>query len=663
MVGVAAADSLALSSGQFATKLSAVLQPGDFFSPASIQHALALVAAGASGQTLAELQSALLWPMSPNWQQELGAFFAGLYEAMAAGEPVLSVANRVYTKVPVKPEYAAAVSSVFHATIEPLTTADNINNFVSEATRGMIKEIVKDEHVQSSVLIAVNALYFKGKWAVCFDAARTTIAPFRSLAQPSTCHMMQTPAEKKWRYYEDAHAQYIMLPYRDAAGAESSLVALVALPRAETANALASVDWPQVLQALGGHEKRKGTLWMPRFALESTMHLSEALKSLGATRAFSTSAEFPLVSDSPMMIDEVIHKVRVEVDEEGTVAAAATAVVASFGCAAPSGPPPFQMRCERPFAFCVVSMRSSPLVLFAGTVTDPGCVGPVPAVQFPQASMAPQPFAPQPFAPQPFSVPAPVPPPSPPRMSAAQRSEQACLFTPDCRRDVYRVLCSVGRRPLLHQPTPNSAPSSAFQASSPRHGFTFGGPIFGERPATADGGFGGFGGSPQASTPGPFGPGTPPNATAEGGFGRPVAPPRPPPSTHAPIQWVLAQRSSTTFTSIDAISVLARGDAIQTTLAMLEHVGQPTDVGIAFTEAFETLLVNELVGWWTDEDAATLSAAFTVAFGQELTPRLDMEHAIRSRALSPSEVEWLRQLPQCIVFNKNLINVFQGTAS
>ena len=111
---------------------------------------------------------------------------------------------------------------------------------------------------------------------------------------------------------------------------------------------------------------------------------------------------------------------------------------------------------------------------------------------------------------------------------------------------------------------------------------------------------------------------------------------------------------------IESVS-FGSGEAIQTTLAMLEHVGQPTDMGIAFTEAFEALLVSEFVPYWTDADAATLSAAFIVAFGRELTPRLDIEHAIRSRALSPTELEWLRQLPSAIVLNKGLLDIFQGT--
>ena len=88
------------------------------------------------------------WPTGSHWQQELGAFFAGLHNDVAAGEPLLALANRVYTSVSVKPEYAATIQNVFSASLEPLISADQINTFVCEMTRGMIQEIVTAEQVR-----------------------------------------------------------------------------------------------------------------------------------------------------------------------------------------------------------------------------------------------------------------------------------------------------------------------------------------------------------------------------------------------------------------------------------------------------------------------------------------------------------------------------------
>ena len=95
------------------------------------------------------------------------------------------------------------------------------------------------------------------------------------------------------------------------------------------------------------------------------------------------------------------------------------------------------------------------------------------------------------------------------------------------------------------------------------------------------------------------------------------------------------------------------------TLQAMEQVGQPTEIGIAFTEAFELLLATEYVPWWSDEDARRLSISFTFAFGFELTPRLDLSHALRSRALDKDDVEWLRRLPPAATFDRRLLEVFQ----
>ena len=607
-----------LCTGDLASKLSIVQAPGSFCSPVSIHLALALVGAGSAGDTLLELQRVLGWPTHANWQQELASFFHGLHAAISAGEPMLAVANRVYSKVPVKQQYVQAIQSTFKATIEPLQSAAQVNGFVSETTRGMIPSIVTESIVSNSQLIAVNAVYFKGKWAVKFDEQETRIAEFASPSYPSTCHMMKTPPTS-WFYHEDASAEYILLPYADGAGRDSSLAALVALPRSGAGNAplAQDFDWRGVLAALQRGQKRKGTLFMPRFKVETEALLGDAMKAIGVCRAFDDAAEFPMVSDVPLKIDEIIHKVKVEVDEAGTVAAAATAVVACFGAAPRAEPPPFQMRCDRPFAFSIVALQPTPLVLFAGTVIEPGLVGSAPAGGL------------GPGAASPFSLPRP-PASKPPcqlpsQMTLQQRTEQACLFTPACRRDVYRVLCSPPRGPLKAEHRgPAPAPGGSFGMPAAPGSFSFGG-----RPATAT----------------PFG----------------ASPTPPPPPPHPPLRWVLGVHSS--LTPLEEVAPGGRAAAVTATLESLEQVGQPTERGLAITGAFEKLLVEEYVGWWSDSDAATLSVAFTLAFGQELSPRLDIEHAIRSRELSERDIDWLRGLPAHVPLNRALLAVFQGAPS
>ena len=603
-------------------RLAAILAPGSFFSPVSIELAVALVAAGAQGQTLAELQQALHWPTTPSWKQELARRFAPLYAALVSDPSLIAVACRVYSRALLRPNYAADVLSVFRAGIEQLESAAQINEFVSQSTRGIIQNIVNEGIIKNARLVAVNALYFKGRWAVAFRREDTRVAAFNVAGSGSSqCHMMKTPEGHEWHYHEDETAQYVKLPYRDATGAISAFAALVVLPRSCKADALQGTNWRGAFEYMATLPKTEGALRLPRFELETSVELSSALKLLGARRAFEDSAEFAGVSREGLKIDKVLHKVKVEVDEEGTVAAAATAVLVDFYGMCPVVPR-FKMTCDRPFAFCILAdppslpggaqgARCKPLVLFAGTVANPGTVGPKP--QAPQ--LAPFfPHLPPMFpgfasagpivqsSPAGWVGPGPVAVPIVSQLTWHQRCEQACLFAPACRRDVHRVLCSAPRGPLesLHTLPPSHSKRRAHDTRA-------------------------FDSAAQQPQPAPA------------------------------LQWLFTCASGRgAFTRVSPHSV-GVGDRntpaakLAYTLLAIELVGQPTELGLAFTEAFELLLATEYVPWWSDDDARRLSISFTAAFGCELTPRLDLAHALRSRDLDKGDVKWLRGLPPTAV--------------
>ena len=110
------------------------------------------------GPTLGELQKTLGWPTGLKWQEKLAQLLSSLRAVTAVGEPIIAVANRVFTEIAIQPQYASAVESAFGATIEPLHSAAQVNAFVSTATRRMITQLVTDAHVAESPLIVVNAL-------------------------------------------------------------------------------------------------------------------------------------------------------------------------------------------------------------------------------------------------------------------------------------------------------------------------------------------------------------------------------------------------------------------------------------------------------------------------------------------------------------------------
>jgi hypothetical protein len=374
----------------------------------------------------------------------------------------------------------------------------------------------------------------------------------------------------KFEYFEDAGGQYVLLPYA------GGLSALVVLPAARTGSPLKEVDLQGVLAGMKKLRgaKKAGVVSLPRFEVEASLELSEAFKQLGAQKAFTDYAEFSNVASQPLKIDVIVHKVVMEVDEIGTAAAAATAVMAGFGCAAP--PPAgsdFTMHCDRPFAFCVVEPRSGS-VLFAGDVLEPaGFAEPPPVTSGLSSSTRPPPKR---YAPPAFTPPPPVI--SPISLSFEERAQQACLFTPACRRDVYRVLCTPPRGPL-----------------------------------------------------------------AVGAM-----------------CWVARVRDGQVVIEPRVQGAADDKEAVAETVKFIEELGQASPVGAAAAATFEKLLVSEYVPFWGDEDAAELSVAFLVAFGNELTPRLDIKHRIRSRQLEKADAAWLRSLPLTWGFEARDLDQFQG---
>ena len=124
-----------------------------------------------------------------------------------------------------------------------------------------------------------------------------------------------------------------------------------------------------------------------------------------------------------------------------------------------------------------------------------------------------------------------------------------------------------------------------------------------------------------------------------------------------PLQWVWRDGQFKPLGALENDPALIQG-----TLDVIMQIGQATPIGMEVTAAFENLLVTEYVPWWSDADAASLSTSFIVAFGRELTPRLDLAHAVRSRALPVADVAWLRTLSPAVLagVTPGLLDAYQG---
>jgi serine protease inhibitor len=212
-------------------------------------------------------------------------------------------------------------------------------------------------------LFLINAIYFKGNWETPFDKSQTANKTFSLPDGSSKQHPMMSQ-KGIYGYYETDTFQAVSLPY----GEEGALAMYIFLPNSHSNLAtflqqLTPENWNQWMQFLK-FRREDGRIEIPRFKMEYEVELNSTLIALGMARIFDISkADFSPMTDDNVAVDSVKHKTFVEVNEEGTEAAAVTSMEVSFG-------PAFQMNVNRPF-FCAIQDHTTGTILFMGTIVDP----------------------------------------------------------------------------------------------------------------------------------------------------------------------------------------------------------------------------------------------------------------------------------------------------
>lgn len=252
--------------------------------------------------------------------------------------------------------YRGQVASLDFTTMEAVKT---INHWVSRETQGKIAELVTLNLIRDAILILINAIYFKGIWTNKFDAEKTSERPFTLPDGSQKSHPMMAQSGR-YHYFENELCQAVSLPYGD--GRVSMLLFLPRPTRSldDFLRALTPENWSQWIAHF---VQMKGSIVLPRFKVEYGTDLFPTLVELGgdALRA----VDFLGMGAGPLMISHVIHKTFIEVNEEGTEAAAATAVLMTR-----SIEPSFQMVMDRPF-FCAIRDNETGMLLFIGVLNDP----------------------------------------------------------------------------------------------------------------------------------------------------------------------------------------------------------------------------------------------------------------------------------------------------
>jgi serpin B len=355
-------------------------EPGNaFFSPFSVSAALAMTAAGARGTTLDEMVKVLRLSADP---AKADAGFKNLLitlttvpEDVRGGGHELSIANAVWGQkgYPWRKEFLDRIGDSYGAGLhqadfaaDPEAGRRAVNRWVETQTRQKIKDLLAEGLVtRDTRMVLANAVYFKGTWDEAFDKKRTQDGPFTTAGgKKKSVPLMHRTGD--YRYHGDADLQALELPYR---GGRTSMVVLLprkpdgvaALEKRLTADALAG--W---LGKLKPTENVRVTL--PRFTAATAFRLDDPLKALGMTAAFG-DADFGGMhaGREPLGLSAVVHKAYVDVNEEGTEAAAATGAVISK-LSLPAEPTEF--RADRPFLF-LIRHPGTETVLFLGRVADP----------------------------------------------------------------------------------------------------------------------------------------------------------------------------------------------------------------------------------------------------------------------------------------------------
>ncbi|MDZ4158264.1 MAG: serpin family protein [Anaerolineaceae bacterium] len=387
---VADADLNALVDGNsaFAVDLYQTLRANEgnlFFSPYSISLALAMTYAGARNQTEAEMAEALHFNMP---QERLHPAFNALDQELARRAELpgvedkpqigfrLNIANTLWGQegYVFLPEFLDVLSENYGAGLRlldfegnPEVSRETINDWVADETEQKIKDLLQPGTIKPRTrLVLANAIYFNAPWQRPFEPSETRDQEF-SLLDGTTVIVPMMRQSENFSYAAGDGYQAVELAY---IGGETSM--LILLPDEGIFDAFdQSLTAERLAQITAGMGYQELDLTLPKFTFESEFSLVDALIAQGMPDSFSpTAADFSgMDGDRNLFISDVVHKAFVDVDEEGTEAAAATAVIMDM-VSAPLPAEPLVMRIDRPFIF-LIRDRVTGAILFLGRVTNP----------------------------------------------------------------------------------------------------------------------------------------------------------------------------------------------------------------------------------------------------------------------------------------------------
>ncbi len=364
---VAADDALAVN-------LLPLLGHGNVvLSPLSIATALQMTLQGARGETAAQMRSVLHLANNASAADSAKQLAASLAQIPAPTQ--LSIANTMWLQqgLTLQPDFAKTMSQDYASGFERADfehsasqATNEINKTISDQTRGKIANLFTAGLLDSSTrLVLANAVYLKAQWSSPFLSADTAPGQF-TLANGHSTAVSTMHETAALGYSQGAGYQAVTLPYSDNRLAMTIVLPNGSLPVLEkslTVQTLAAMVRPGATTGV--------TLSLPKFSFDSSFDLGKTLQTLGMTDAFTSDADFSGITTESLSISAVIHKAFIDVDEQGTEAAAATGVVMVPLDARVSGQ---VVDVDRPFLFAITDTTTG-APLFLGTVENPSATG------------------------------------------------------------------------------------------------------------------------------------------------------------------------------------------------------------------------------------------------------------------------------------------------
>jgi serpin B len=349
-----------------------------FFSPYSISLALAMTYEGAEGETAEEMRKVLHFPES---KEETRESFASNKRVMTQSPDedkyIFKIANAVWAAEHIKFKksffehiksgYGAPVNTVDFKDPKPRNNArKEMNRWTENNTEGKIKDLIKPTDLSTeTIMVLINAVYFKAQWANTFKESKTKDDSFHAFDENiTTAFMHQT---KRMKYYKDNLISALEIPYY---GNKASMHILLPHNSKNFDKLLNKLDTIYFNKIKETAEYTSVQLKLPKFRTENRIYLEEAFQKAGMKKPFERDADFSGMSNAGYIsIDKIIHQSYIDLNENGTEAAAATAVIVKRTTAViPEKPVAFDA--DKPFIYFITDNETGNLI-FAGHLVNP----------------------------------------------------------------------------------------------------------------------------------------------------------------------------------------------------------------------------------------------------------------------------------------------------